>query len=218
MNYISLGSIGMLVVWGLLSVAVLASGYIGVAQWLQQRSAWVGPHVSLDAVYIVAGSKDRGRRVDAVVAWMQRSGSSSTMILIAEDPNGNPCLDEKGERTPAVRWQSERIASELPLAEIAVVPGHYYGTDGEMEALAKFLESKPAIQFIAIATCRSHVRRALQRARTHVTTARVVGAIPAASARVDYTPRRVASETLKILRDSLGLTRAPFLHRGWRRD
>ena len=226
MNCIPLGMMLPFMVLTVLALAVL--GYCGMVRWIQQRPAWVYPETRLDAVYIVANSVYGGRRVDAVLAWVRACPHRPLTLLVAEDPVGGLCGNETGELVPPCDWQIERLhrglgkkgldttkATELldKGIRIKVVLGHYRGTDGEMRALAKYLRGHPSLRRVAIATCRSHARRAFKRARVHAGTERIAGVIPAVPDRVDLSLRRVLSENLKLVRDALGLTYAPLLHR-----
>ena len=218
-----------------LALILLVIAYIAAARWLQQRSAWITPHAEVDALYILAGSPSRSERIDAVLDWVSKYDSRPATIFIPEDRAAGNYSSESGRVVPVAQCQIERleqsciprlngssrpagtISSRIPSRwhDIVVVPGHYHGTDGEMQALANFLEPHPAYRRVALVTSRSHIRRALLRARTHSADPRILGVIPARCTLRDYAPRRVISEYLQLLRDALGLTHAPFPHRGW---
>ncbi|NQU38621.1 MAG: hypothetical protein HQ523_01580 [Lentisphaerae bacterium] len=224
----------------LLFLMVIA--YLAAARWLQQRSAWLTPLVEVDAVYILAGAPPRGERLDAVIAWARQYDCRPATILIPQDPTAGLYPNKAGKPVTPAQWQTEQLQESLTsrrphpsdlrfltsdflpppprphsrFADIIVVPGYYHGTDGEMQALAAFLDPNPSFRRVALVTSRSHIRRALQRARTHIASPRILGVIPARNTLRDYSPQRVIPEYLQLLRDILGLTHAPFLHRGWR--
>lgn len=228
MSCMSLRMVWLLTV--LAGIVLLVLGYCVMIRWIQRRSSWIYPETKVDAVYIVGSSVDAARRVDAALAWGRTCPQRPLAVLVAEDPNGGCCVNHADEPVPVCDWQLDRLRRGggdfgISTAEgdgpgnrgvwIDVVPGYYYGTDGEMQALAKYLRLHRSLERVAIVTCRSHARRALKRARVHVqkSSAKIVGVIPAAPGRVDHSPRRVLSENLKLLRDCLGLTYAPLLHR-----
>ena len=216
-----------------LTLALLLITYLTAARWLQQRSAWLGPLSEVDAVYIVAGAPKSEKRIGGVLDWACEYDCRPPTILVAEDPISTVRRLGADERIPVAVWQVERLTSELMSSsphsngraekpcnrprcrDIIVVPGLYYGTDGEMQALAKFLDQRPDLRRVALATSRSHVRRALGRAHAHIGVHRIFGAIPGQCDPDDFTPRLVFTEAIKLVRDRIGMSQAPALHRAW---
>lgn len=211
----------------ILTLTLLLIAYLAAGRWLQHRSAWLTHHAEVDAVYVLAGAASRRERMDALLGWIGKYDCRPVTILIPEDRAAGSCLNEKGELIPIAQWQIERLRNAysdqahhrnptcIAGHKVTIVPGHYHGTDGEMQALANYLEPNPSLRRVALITSRSHLRRALGRAKTHIDEPRIIGALPARGTIGDYVPRRVFTEYLQLLRDQLGLTHAPFLHRGW---
>lgn len=211
----------------ILTLTLLLIAYLAAGRWLQHRSAWLTHHAEVDAVYVLAGAATRCERMDALLDWIRKYDCRPAIVLIPEDRAAGSCPNEKGELIPIADWQVERLGkaysdqdhhrNQTCIAghKVTIVPGHYHGTDGEMQALATYLESRPNLRRVALITSRSHIRRALKRARTHIDDPRIIGVLPTREAITDYVPRRVFTEYLQLLRDQFGLTHAPFLHRGW---
>ena len=97
---------------------------------------------------------------------------------------------------------------------ISIVPGEFSGTDGEMVALATYLETRPEIRRLAIVTCPFHVRRASWRLQAHLGHRVDIHTIYVEETWRDRAPWVVLGELLKIGRDNLGLTHAPMMSRG----
>lgn len=218
-----------------LTLTLLLISYLTAARWLQHRSAWLTPHAEVDAVYILAGVPLLEERMAAAVDWMRQYDCRPATILIPEDPTAGTLPSHQGIHLPVSQWQHERLqelfSSRPPpkqqfwgtvhthrqtgWQDIVVVPGQYHSTDGEMQALSTFLDGHPAYRRVALVTSRSHIRRAITRATTHIEAPHIIGVIPACPTISDYSTRRVAMEYLQLLRDRLGLTHAPMLYRAW---
>ena len=208
----------------LLATLLLIITYLTAARWLQHRSAWLTHYAEVDAIYILAGAPSRSERMDALLDWIKHYDCRPATILIPEDRATGLYRSPNGKLLPVAHCQIDQLhhayPSSTPQTHIAahkveIVPGHYHGTDGETQALAAYLESRPNFRRIALITSRSHIRRALQCAGAHIADPRIIGAIPAQQTVGDYQPRRVILEYLPLLRDHLGLTNAPLLYRGW---
>ena len=207
-----------------LTLALLLITYLTAARWLQHRSAWLTHYAEVDAIYILAGAPSRSERMDALLDWIKHYDCRPATILIPEDRATGLYRSPNGKLLPVAHCQIDQLhhayPSSTPQTHIAahkveIVPGHYHGTDGEMQALAKYLAPHPDLRRIALITSRSHIRRALQRGKAHIADPRIIGVIPARATASDYSLRRVAPEYLQLVRDSLGLMYAPFLYRGW---
>ena len=208
----------------LLSTLLLLITYLTAARWLQHRSAWLTHHAEVDAIYILAGAPSRTERMDALLDWIKHYDCRPATILIPEDRATGLIRSPQGNLLPVAHCQLERLHSAYPSStpqthiaahKVEIVPGHYHGTDGEMQALANYLEPNPSLRRVALVTSRFHIRRALRRARVHIGDLRIIGVLPARVTISDYVPRWVLMEYLQLLRDQLGFTNAPFLHRGW---
>ncbi|MDP7023436.1 MAG: hypothetical protein QGH42_04195 [Kiritimatiellia bacterium] len=149
--------------------------------------------------------------MDALLDWTKHYDCRLATILIPEDRASGFYPNRKGALIPVAEWQIERLQESLPRPadlcsptydfrythiashRVTIVPGHYHGTDGEMQALAAFLELRPQLRRVALVTSRFHIRRALQRARAHIADPRIIGVIPARQVPVGYMPRRAMS-------------------------
>ncbi len=105
--------------------------------------------------------------------------------------------------------------ADAPPLRIELLDGRITGTDDELESLARHLAERPALGRLALATSRFHIRRTRLAAERRLPPALDVTMLPARSTWRDRAPWVVARECLQLLRDRLGLARAPLLHRGW---
>ena len=172
-------------------------------------------------MYLLGGDTPGGSRV-AGAADRRLSRGGPNVILIANDPGRSRWSRKHQRNLTAVQWRVEALVGALrdggiddPAAMIEIVPGTFWGTDTELEALGRFLEGRPDIRSVALVTSRYHVRRMLRRARAHIPAARIAGVVPARRTWRDHAPWTVAWELLKLARDTAGLTNAPLLCRSW---
>jgi len=195
---------------------------------------WVEPGDVPDAIYLVAGAEDQHRRIAALVVCLtsaannsrQKTQKGGSIILI-----GNDCVEKKWSEEDGRYWTMAEYA-EMKLSSVVrrsssvlrppgaegleIVQGErFYGTDAEMEILGGYLEERTNIVDIALVTSPFHVRRAAGRLRRHLDRDVDVLAIKAESIWQDRAPWVVAAELGKMLRDALGLSRAPLLSRRW---
>lgn len=199
----------------LLAVAVgafILAGPLGT--WLQCREMWPAQSCTPDAVYLVAGAKHQDRRIKAIVkrfTSLEASGGKLPVLLVANDRAVWRPFGVTNRMTRAQRGRHR--LGEIFKREVSVIPGRYTGTDGEMDALAEFLESRLEIRSIVLVTAAFHVRRVVWRLETHLdrdVAVRALGSDPVLS---DRAPWVVAMELGKMLRDRLGLSRAALLSR-----
>ncbi len=158
--------------------------------------------------------------------------SAFPILLIGNDPQKSLWCRKHQTNHTRTEWAEEKLKAEIgklksrgdPNAQSQagnsnisafsfqlsafplVVPGDFRNTDGEMMALATFLEAHPEIESIALATSRFHSRRLLQRFRARVGTGHTVGIVPGVSWWENRAPWIVLGEYLKMLRDRLGLS------------
>jgi hypothetical protein len=103
---------------------------------------------------------------------------------------------------------------ETPLfLEIAIVPGHPTGTDGEMNLLASHLAGLARVRSLCLVTSAFHIRRTVRRLNVHLERDIRIHALRAAPHWTDRAPWTVLIESAKLVRDRVGLTRAPLLCR-----
>ena len=213
----------------LCGVVVVVTGTIVLAwpaaTWLQGRELWARGGEPLDAVYLVAGARDQDRRISGLVQFCKArevAGKPLPVILLAND------LEVRYEIRGAYdgRHLVELARIKIPpllggvlesdaIPDMHTVPGIFYGTDGEMTALAQYLSARPAIDRIAVTTSPYHVRRVVVRLRKHsggTVDVRVIRLRPGWG---DRHPLLVLSELLKMGRDALGLSDAPVISRRW---
>ena len=190
------------------------------ATWLQGRGRWVGEGQVADAVYLVCGAQDQGRRLDAVVRYVSglpEDRATNPLVLVGNDRLESRWSREEQRNLTMAEWAQRKLAERLDDAlTIRTVPGVFYGTDGEMEALADYVDDAFDIDTVALATSRFHIRRCLKRFTTHAERDVNVLVVPARGTWHDRAPWVAASELLKMLRDRLGLARSPWVsRRGW---
>jgi len=217
-----------LIAAGLLLVMVIGPA----AGWLQSPRDCADAQMAWDAVYLVAGARAQDRRIGTLTNWVvEIPPVRRPVILIGSDPQISYWCSRHQTNHTRTAWAVEKLCDALRGGEggglqqrapedvvleadarMIVVPGQFSGTDGEMEALSEFLAVHPEMTRIALVTSRFHSRRAMQRARCHAPS-RVFAVVPAPPHWEDRAPWIVAGEYAKLLRDALGLARAPGLAR-----
>lgn len=193
------------------------------ATWLQVRSSLPTPGAKIDAIYVLAGEREQDRRIKAVLAYWTQGGSGEGTppeLWVGNDPNPGPFCPEEGRNLPVSEWTLRKIL--LPtghgVRSATIVPGHFAGTDGEMQALAAYLEERGSMTNLLLVTSPFHMRRARSRLLSHLSRKVTVYAWAGPSSWKDRLPWVVASEGLKLLRDAAGWSEAPWISRpGWLR-
>jgi hypothetical protein len=187
-----------------------------VEVWLECRERRVGRGRNPDAIYLVAGSIDQDRRIDALVDFYSKCEMNSVLlILVGNDRLKSRWSKEEQENLTRAEWGVKNIRNGILSCRtsVEIVPGRFAGTDGEMEALAKYLESRHEIRRLVIVTSPFHVRRALDRLDLYLPHKVEISVVTARAKWSDRAPWTVLSELLKMWRDSLGLSRTPLLSR-----
>ncbi|MDD4869234.1 MAG: hypothetical protein PHR77_01640 [Kiritimatiellae bacterium] len=187
-----------------------------IGSWLEYREKQVRGIKEPDAIYLVAGSIDQDRRIDALVDFYSKSETNAkVVILIGNDRLKSRWSQEEQANLTRAEWGFKNVKKRLssPVIQIEIVPGRFGGTDGEMEALGKYLENHHNIKRLVIVTSPFHVRRALRRLFVYFPHEKDVSVVTARGKWSDRAPWIVLGELFKIGRDSLGLSRMPFLSR-----
>ena len=251
----------------------LAAGTNGVPGFLLRSDSFGGQVAGCftgkdapDAVYLVAGSRDQSRRVDALVDFVGKysnSGSTDTpiLVLVGNDRLKSKWSSEDQRNLTKAEWGARRIKERMqysvssiqpalrslwpgsvglgeegyPVSRVSnieggvrneesgmtndgyriqIVPGRFSGTDGEMEALAQYLENQHEVKSLALVTSPFHIRRALGRLDVYLHRDIKVSAIAAKAKWTDRAPWTVLGELFKMGRDFLGLSRCRLLSRG----
>lgn len=193
------------------------------ASWLQSAGPRADPRAAWDAVYLVAGARAQDRRIGALTNWVAACSAQATtgglQVLVGNDPQISLWCREHQTNHTRTAWAMEKLdrafAAIPGVRRAEVVPGAFSSTDGEMRALHDYLATHPDVTRIALVTSRFHIRRTLDRARRH-NPSLVFGVVPGPRHWEDRAPWIVVSEYAKLLRDALGLSRAPGLTRGRR--
>lgn len=185
-----------------------------VGEWLEFRERLVYEGYVPDAIYLVAGSKDQERRIAALVGW-HRTVLSRPAILVGNDRLKGCWSSERQANLTRAEWSARALRERLPpkSAIIEIVPGTFGGTDGEMEALSRYLAGHGELRRLVIVTSPFHVRRALWRLDVYLDRRAEVRAVVAEARWSDRAPWTVLGELLKMGRDVLGLSRVPLLSR-----
>jgi len=130
-------------------------------------------------------------------------------------PNASPTPGSNDiARRPAPDTRHPTRSTRTPNTSLQIVPGVFNGTDGEMEALAEYLELDTGIRSVALVTSPFHIRRVLDRFGVYSDREIEVRVVSAAAAWKDRAPWIVLGEMLKMARDRMGLSRTPGLSRG----
>ncbi len=198
-----------------LLLGVCALLYGPIATWLECHECWLLPDARVDAIYVMAGMRERDR-VEGVVHWLQQGGQAER-ILLSRNPNKGRWSSRDQRNLSMGEWTLRFMREELAGAElnvpVEVVETDMGGTDPEVASVARLLSQRPDLETVALATSRFHLRRTRQRAARHFDPP--PGMIPGMRTRHDRAPVVVMLELLKLLRDRLGLSRAPVVTRAW---
>ncbi|MFC1499064.1 glycosyltransferase [Verrucomicrobiota bacterium] len=185
--------------------------------WLQGRELHLKEGVVPDAVYLVAGSGEQDRRIDAVVNLVSslKSPVLNIKILVGNDTlKGGWSSEHQRNLTMAERAVVKlKTLGHIEGEDIEIVPGKFWGTDGEMQALAEYLKTHREIRDLTVVTSPFHIRRAVWRLKTYLSDSVSVFAAAPISSLYDRMPWRVLGELAKMSRDVSGLSDAPFLSR-----
>lgn len=230
----------------LLAAVLLAWPLANWLQARELQLAYVGP--GPDVLYLVGGADAQSARIETVVSFLAKQEPEQTpLLLVANDPKASRWSSPHQRNLTVVEWaliELERAlrkagvdVAAMPVVpaggaaeadggarepaaglRVEVVPGRYLGTDGEMEALANYLEERKAGrqaqgEMLAFATSPYHVRRVALRLRHYLGPRWQVRALPVEGRLSDRRPWLVLGELLKILRDKLHLSRVPLLSR-----
>jgi len=214
--------VGLRTKFFLLCLAGLAALSGPAASWVQCRERWIDAESIPDALYLVSGEKSQQRRVESLLAAAAARSITNTLpltVLVGNDRARGRWSREHQRNLAAGEWGKRRILDGAPEGSLSVrmVPGAFAGTDGEMEALALFLESRGDIGSVALVTSGFHIRRVLRRFDEY-SGGEVRACAVAATHWTDRAPWIVAGELLKMVRDAMGLSRAPVISRRWWRE
>ena len=131
---------------------------------------------------------------------------------------GSECVVSKEQ--PFGPWFVRVNAGEGParpgeplFIKIAILPGEFTGTDGEMESLAAYLSGMPETGSLCLVTSAFHIRRVIRRLNVYLDRDIQIVALRAETHWTDRAPWTVLIESAKLVRDRFGLTRAPLLCR-----
>ena len=201
-----------------LAVLILL-GLIGPGgTWIQARRFWADARFAPEALYLVAGEKDQDRRVDALLTYTvqpKEGRHAPPLYLVGNDDSTGPFSRQANRALSVAEWAQAKLETAV-VVPTEIVPGTFSGTDGEMAALAAYLDAKPEIKGVALVTSPYHIRRALCRLKAHLKRPVDVRAVRADPQWSDRAPWTVAAELAKLVRDSAGLSTAPFVSRkGW---
>jgi len=203
--------------------------------WLECRERHFAAGNSPDAVYLVAGARGQFRRIDALVNFIGKYGCAGSvgtpgfapmLVLVGNDRQMSRWSREEKRTLTAGEWGLKRIKNRIQntgtgaagvasnaISSVEIVPGIFAGTDGEMKALAEYLGGHREIRSLVIVTSPFHIRRSLGRLDLYLPSGINVLAVPAKANWVDRSPWIVLLELGKIVRDSVGLSKAPLLTR-----
>jgi hypothetical protein len=188
------------------------------ASWLQGREFRAAREATPDALYLLAGEKDQARRLEAIRAWTEAAADGdrrhSALILIGNDGSLGKYSRAAQRSLTLAEWAVVTLEAD-GFARVAVVPGGFYGTDGEMAALAAYLEERPDLRSVTLVTSPYHARRVVRRLAYHLHRNLEISVALACPHWKDRAPWTVLAELLKIARDELGLSDAPFVSRAW---
>jgi hypothetical protein len=194
------------------------------ATWLQGRELWANPAAEMDALYLVAGARDQNRRISSLVQFCKArevSGSAIPPILLANDWEVRYEIPDHFDGVHLVDLARVKIPALLGLVlddetvELHAVPGTFYGTAGEMAALAEYTRTHPELKRLGLTTSPYHVRRTVLRLRAHAAGSVEIMVTPPRPGLRDRNPVLVLAELMKIVRDALGLSNAPLISRRW---
>ncbi|OGV69676.1 MAG: hypothetical protein A2283_17095 [Lentisphaerae bacterium RIFOXYA12_FULL_48_11] len=205
-----------------------------VENWLEYREKHASGKKLPDAVYLVAGSIDQDRRIDALINFLSFSITNSAakdtgiIVLVGNDRLKSRWSREEQTNLTRAEWGVKILQNMLkmkirtagagllqkePAARVEIVPGKFGGTDGEMEALGSYLWNHKEIKRLVLVTSPFHVRRTLQRLSMYQPNVVAVEVVTAKEEWTDRAPWTVLGEIVKMGRDSLGFSRVPLLSR-----
>jgi hypothetical protein len=194
-----------------------------VANWLEYREKHFNGRQTPHAVYLVAGSIDQDRRIEALVNFSSCLPNDSTatnsglIVLVGNDRLKSRWSSEEQANLTRAEWGVKNIRKKLSskgvAAEVEIVPGIFGGTDGEMDALGQYLAGNNAINNIVLVTSSFHVRRTLRRFAVYQPREMEISVVVSKAKWTDRAPWTVLGELFKIGRDAFWLSRAPLLSR-----
>ena len=202
-----------------------------VETWLEYREKQAQRDGSPDAIYLVAGSIDQDRRIEALMNFysnlVSNAGSASApahhssiapmLVLVGNDRLKSRWSSEDQANLTRAEWGVKiirgRIQNSVFSNQLEIVPGKFGGTDGEMEALGNYLWNHRELKRLVVVTSPFHVRRTLNRLAIYQPPAVDVGVVTSKAKWTDYAPWTVLGELFKMGRDLLGLSRVPWLSR-----
>lgn len=201
-----------------LSVTAIALAFImGPAASMLQIPAEqaIGPITeSVDAVYLVCGARAQNRRINTLKYWLEQHGDAKQEIWIGNDTQNSLWSRKHQRNLTRAEWAHEYIRTFLPdSATCILVPGAFSNTDGEMLALAQYLESRPDMKTICLVTSGFHARRTWKRFNQYAPAQVQALVIPVRGHWENRAPWIVVMEWAKMLRDKLQLTQHPWLSR-----
>jgi len=197
--------------------ALVVAGLSGPAgTWLQTRELWIHDGDAPTALYLVAGEKDQDRRVEAAARWLcpPSGGQRVGTVLIGNDWSVGPYSRRYQRRLTVAEWAVEKMQMR-GVTNLTIVPGRITGTDSEMAALAVYLEGQSENRMLVVVTSPYHVRRVVSALQRHLRPGVDIRVLCATARWQDRAPWTVTAELLKLVRDHLGLSRAPFISREW---
>lgn len=178
-----------------------------------------GTDIDVDAIYLVAGGRDHGRRVDALCGYAETQADPvSQKFLIGRNEKLSRYNREMQRNLSYQEWAIFDIEKKFnkpgkEKVSVSIVPGVFTGTDGEMEALAGFLDGNSDIKSLAVVTSPFHFRRTINRLNEYLHNDIQILCVPASGKWYDRAPWTVLGEIAKMTRDALGWSRVPLLSR-----
>jgi len=193
-----------------------------VGSWLEYREVHFSGKGMPDVVYLVAGSRDQPRRIDAVVRTMDNllgaqpgAGLGMPLILVGNDRLKGRWSPEDQRNLAVGEWSVRHLEDKVGKLvgrgdsgghrdlRIELVPGTIVGTDSEMRVLVRRLDSQAGVRRLVVVTSPFHIRRLIGRLRYHLSGDMEVWAVPAAGKWTDRAPWTVMMEILKMTRDRI---------------
>ncbi len=199
------------ILFGLLLALSIAVG--PAAHLLQVRTQWAGAAADTDIVYLVCGARAQQRRLQALQSWFDQHQPDDVRIWIGNDTQNSLWSRQHQRNLTRAEWAYAFVSQHFYQHGIAIVPGSFSNTDGEMQALGDALRDDETVHTVALVTCAFHARRTLQRFKQHAPDGIHVQIIPVVPHWENRAPWIVAAEWLKLIRDQLRLTQHPWLSR-----
>lgn len=170
-----------------------------------------------DAVYLVCGAKAQHRRLQALIQWLDDQPHPPQHILIGNDTQNSLWSSKHQRNLTRAEWAREALQaykhpSGMAFA-LSITPGSFSNTDGEMQALARYLRNNPDLRTLGLVTSRYHARRVYLRLAAHAPAYLQAYSIPGLPHWRNRAPWTVLAEWLKILRDTTNLSQHPWLSR-----